>query len=809
MLKDSDLSVRLPREGPGSSLDRIDPDDVTLIDRSSALVRGFREILVHHGAPDGILTDLDRQLHQYLDTSNDEKLWLKRSKYVCTFPFAKYLRNEQPPVPDSPFRPSGSLRKWIKNRMNSYHKKNTHLWYSWLQAKRASLPASDDFVEETYDDHLKSLTREDPGDEYAISAIFSDPTFEHVLRHVRENVRYAIRDEKRNSNVSRMSASSSACFERPRSGGGQQGRLRQLCGLQPTDCWGSNIKYVMNDFDNMSHTSELVMMKNYHHAHCNWLPVSLYNVTVELRRPVGLDLWSDLDRLAQVESTHSDSLRCCIQGVLEPFKVRVISKGEALPYYSSRFLQKILHSSLRKMPCFRLVGETLSPTHLLDLARKAIVGDEWFSVDYSAATDGLSWKYSSRILRYILDQEDDSIKKLALRVLGPHELHYPTECGPEWRGTQTNGQLMGSILSFPILCLANLGVYLVTTRLAQQGWSHMARLRHVLVNGDDMVYAANPVLWDRHIKVGRDVGLEMSVGKAYHHNEYLNINSTSVVYPIGGTSLPRQIDFLNVGLFFGVHKVQKQNQRGKKVASMNRSIAETVIGNANHILKGSLPGKECDLIGRFIHQNRDKILDETEATVVVPHGKRMVESKVHRNIFLPTSLGGMGVLPPIGWKFSIKRIDQVLAYNLSKEYPTLPKTTQLPLPGPEPESISGAKDAPHEKVLKTPDKPIFILRHQGRLTKKQLPRTGIMRYALTQNTLLYDKPRLSRPYRPDPLCNTIKDLGLPDIPYTKEDDFTFGPCGGFRFFFGEQSKKYWIGETFASLIAAKAATLGM
>jgi len=564
----------------------------------------------------------------------------------------------------------------------------------------------------------------------------------------------------------------------------------------------------MNDFDNMSHTSELVMMRNYHHAHCNWSPNSIYNVVVELRRPVGLDLWVDLDQKAEFESSQTDSLVCCIQGVLEPFKVRVISKGEALPYYSSRYLQKILHSSLRKMPCFRLIGETFDSTYLLDLMRRAQVGDHWFSVDYSAATDGLSWKYTSRILRFILDHEDENIRRLALRVLGPHELYYPTEAGPEWRGTQTNGQLMGSILSFPILCLANLGVYLVTTRLLQQDWSHMARLRHVLVNGDDMVYAASPVLWERHIKIGRDVGLEMSVGKAYHHNSYLNINSTSVVYPIGGNSLPQQIDFLNVGLFFGVHKVQekKKKEKGRKVASMNRSIAKTVIGNANQILKGSLPGKECDLLGRFIYQNRDKILDETEATVIVQHGKKSVESKIHRNIFLPCSLGGMGILPPTGWKFSIKRIDQVLAYNLSKEYPTLPLTTQLPLPGVEPESVSGDKDAPHEKVLKTPDKPTFILRHPGRLTKRELPRTGIRRYALTQNTLLYDRPKVRKIFRPLPLCDTIKDFGpLPD--YTPEADFANDECSGWRYLFGRGGLQCRGGETFASLIAMRSVTL--
>jgi len=518
-------------------------------------------------------------------------------------------------------------------------------------------------------------------------------------------------------------------------------------------------------------------MKLYPRAYYCWGDrAEVSNVVVEHRRSVGMDLWSHLNYLAREELSCSRPLECKIQGVLEPFKVRVISKGEALPYYMARNLQKILHDSLSKFPCFRLIKRPLSPTDLIDLSEYWGAAHQsremhWFSVDYSAATDGLSWKYGSRILRYLFDFVDEPTRRLALRVLGPHNLWYDSDPAEhshgltQWEnwGMQTNGQLMGSILSFPILCLANLGVYLATTSI-EHCWDNVIlsnnhRLRLVLVNGDDMVYCAPPELWERHVKISQDVGLKMSVGKAYHHDSYLNINSTSIVLDLKRRpkvkwydgALPKQINFLNTGLFFGVHKVQGKDEV-KETAEAHDGVKSSIIANANTLLSGSLPGKECVLLGRFLTQNKEAIRDETLAEVVIQHGKKTVRSLFTRNIFLPISIGGMGVVPPEGWKYRIKRIDLVLAKNLAKQYPDIPITTQLPLPGFEVLSVVGSHCAPCEKIQKESlDRPVFILRHPGRYTKKTLPRTGIRRYSLTQNTLFSDRPRERRVFRPPPL----------------------------------------------------------
>jgi len=197
-------------------------------------------------------------------------------------------------------------------------------------------------------------------------------------------------------------------------------------------------------------------------------------------------------------------------------KVRVISKGNALEYYAMKPLQKALHTTMRKMDLYRLIGRPLSPTDIMDLddvaIEKGLRGDEeWISVDYSAATDGLSWKYSGRIFEYVIQDLSPEMKSLAMEVLGPHSLIYPKKDRTGYeelpRGIMRRGQLMGSILSFPILCLANTGLYLRVTRDYHTGWTYEQRMSSVLVNGDDQLYLAPMSVFNEHIAIGKKVGL--------------------------------------------------------------------------------------------------------------------------------------------------------------------------------------------------------------------------------------------------------------------------------------------------------------
>jgi len=390
-----------------------------------------------------------------------------------------------------------------------------------------------------------------------------------------------------------------------------------------------------------------------------------------------------------------------IQAVLEPLKIRVISNGESIPYYFTRGLQEALHSSLRAMPCFRLIGRPLSPTDLIDIQTclnwvKDPVLDAtlaFHSVDYSAATDGLSWKFSRKILEYVMSGLEWDYQTLCRQVLGPHKLWYPlpVEGGKkkkELRGTQSNGQLMGSILSFPILCLANLGLIL---RVVEPREGHnLELLKKILINGDDAVYEGTEAEWVEHARLGRLVGLEMSIGKAYRHRVFLNINSTC--FHVRGHDV-KEIAFLNTGLLFGQSKVMSKESSRQSTAESHHEYENDLIPNLNEILRGCLPSKKCSILEYVFRTRKADILDECCAEVRLKGRKFLMT----RNLFIHESFGGMGVrvpkdtrsnedrrkgLPSTGWQWSINKVQKLLAVALVGRF-HCPVSFGLPLPGPE------------------------------------------------------------------------------------------------------------------------------
>lgn len=743
---------------------------VVTFQRTEALIKGLIVVLEHHRAPTPILDAIKEQLHLYLDSAPNEMVWLKRAKHALTYPLAKYLRNDPPPEPDVAFQPHGSLRKWMRQRLICFNRRNTHLWYSWYQAKRSALPASDSFVLKTYDEHFETLTRNDPGDDNVINDIFSDSAFNFVLNKIKKKV------TKMGDTMDFVQGktSNSASFENKRIEGGQHSCLLDHASLRV-------------DRNN----TELIKMKYFPISYSN--RSTKWNTIAEFRETMGKDDWNSLWFKSR-ELNPEARAKCTIQAVLEPFKVRVISKGESLPQYMMRPLQKSMHSCMRKMAPFRLIGRPFCPTDMIDIREYADPDDEWFSVDYSAATDGLSWKYSGRILRYLISGLSPFQQAIALQVLGPHDLHYPDRYGKAiFRGIQKNGQLMGSILSFPILCISNLGVYLAATRQLhkERGFDILERLSQVLVNGDDMLYAAPSSLWSEHVRIGGSVGLAMSIGKSYHHDEYANINSTSVHYklydpnshqidgPLARKKVfnetPFQIDYLNVGLFFGQHKVQGRTEEKEVEENGDLSLFPTtplefakstrdapgggLLSSLNWLLRGSLKGREHLLLKSFLIQNAEAV--RLESLVRCNIGLYQEEFKgkvVTRDLFVPISLGGMGIDRPEKWqsrgrhaRFSIST--KLRALKFIGDYQNF--SSQLPLPGYSIDKISLTGNVPWDKadepsLFSIAESGVPSLRSRiqslGRKTNlfpglKHLLKTGFIPFSYRPNTFKFSIPR--------------------------------------------------------------------
>jgi hypothetical protein len=141
--------------------------------------------------------------------------------------------------------------------------------------------------------------------------------------------------------------------------------------------------------------------------------------------------------------------------------------------------------------------------------------DVWISGDYSAATDSFAISASKALLEGILESIDhEPTKRWAMKEISPHLLVYPEGSGLT-PVLQESGQLMGSLLSFPLLCLLND----CTAKFV--GLSP----HQYLINGDDILMrtpAKTYPLWKEKV---REFGLSLSAGKNYIHKEYGTVNS--------------------------------------------------------------------------------------------------------------------------------------------------------------------------------------------------------------------------------------------------------------------------------------------
>jgi hypothetical protein len=237
-------------------------------------------------------------------------------------------------------------------------------------------------------------------------------------------------------------------------------------------------------------------------------------------------------------------------------------------------------------------------------------------------------------------------------VLAPHKISYPAvevEIDGEVFNIklddviQKNGQLMGSILSFPVLCLANLGLYLaarlgdevndpklLTAKKAVKDAKRLRRLiwaalKSVLINGDDILYRATKKEYERHCQLGGEVGLEMSVGKTYFHERYANINSVSYDYDVLNDT-PRIVGYFNVGLFFGQHKVMGRVGDTDEDEEMEEDVSGIPLTSViNTLLADCRKGRG----------SRKNVL----VAYLALHKKELAKEQKGRSLFLPRYYG--------------------------------------------------------------------------------------------------------------------------------------------------------------------------
>ena len=424
--------------------------------------------------------------------------------------------------------------------------------------------------------------------------------------------------------------SNSACWERKRSQGGSRGQILDFA----NDHYGDNEieKEICNSLIRDRINSVLHKM------------IEVSPGKVEELRGVRSPVWQDL--MTQM----SPKPKAMVAAILEPLKVRLITKGPCMDYYLSKSYQKSLFKYLRRFPQFELIGDPLRPDHIyrmidreLFLKERGMNFSHFVSGDYSAATDNLKIAYTKLGLETSFENLPLSLKEAYRNTLYEHEIHYPKKFGIE-PFMQQSGQLMGSPLSFPFLCLNNLIAYKLSLE-DHLGISIPFKHLPCLVNGDDILFRTNPThyeLWKQRVA---SIGFDLSIGKNYIHEKVLTINSQCFTYSEGTL---HQVNYCNFGLLSGSAKIGSQS-RGEvrdKALDLCENYIKSVGGSIDKQLSFT----------KFLSRNSEDI------SKITHHGRY--------NLFLPRVLGGFGLPIYEGITFHVTRFQACLAKYIRKTLDT-------------------------------------------------------------------------------------------------------------------------------------------
>jgi hypothetical protein len=329
------------------------------------------------------------------------------------------------------------------------------------------------------------------------------------------------------------------------------------------------------------------------------------------RLMLGLEKQSDFD--------------CTASFVLEPLKVRAVTAGPAVAYWLLRSVQKKCWSLMRRHPAFRLIGEPVTEEllnqRLSGFLNRSCPGDglNLLSGDYQDATDGMrSW--FSEVTWKLLAKKGSLprwMTRLGRSALTGHTIHYLKKDLNVPPLKQRNGQLMGSILSFVVLCLVNAAICM---QAYSADWEHSyetLRDSPTLINGDDCVMLYSAKQEKRWEELASLVGMKKSIGKCYSAADWLQINSTA--FHFRPTTLFKRCAYINFGLL-GPFKIR---------GSTRRTFLE-LESLASEFLKGHPQHRHHELMTLFIREHRKE-------------GGLLNQAPKGISWWLPRHLGGLGL----------------------------------------------------------------------------------------------------------------------------------------------------------------------
>jgi hypothetical protein len=462
--------------------------------------------------------------------------FVPNAKYWKDWPLARFLQNPLPPMPTSWKRSamsalfSGETGRYLRrlavypaDRSDSMH--YYRAVFGLAQSKRGFAQVPSSFIAKSMNKHATQLSTPPTSDPDLISAkLFAETFFK------------GFRCPKIFSALPHIEGSTKACVENSREGGGAREFLRTLTaeyhGLYTTESDVLIRMFNPNGYQVVEERGLPPLTAG------DWRVLALSYTPAKSRSYLSPHTHDKIEKLLIEQPDAAGLPYARVASVLEPLKVRLITAMDAVRTHVSRPLQVALWKYLRSSPVFQLIGEPVTEAiihALIERHRKNGGGEDPFvSGDYSAATDGLDIRLSKVILEVILDNldpEDQPYREVIASSLLEQVLIYPswTKIDPV---VQKNGQLMGSVLSFPLLCLANLFAYIQSLPNASdilKSRRLMDRLA-VLVNGDDILFRSSDIHYENWSREISKVGFNKSVGKNFRHPRFFTVNSIPIEY---------------------------------------------------------------------------------------------------------------------------------------------------------------------------------------------------------------------------------------------------------------------------------------
>jgi hypothetical protein len=478
-------------------------------------------------------------------------------KYLTAVYLPMLLGDELPPKPDflSPEATlfTGEYGRYIKrlfatsNGQVRASRRSLSLATSILQLKRYLPPLPRVLQLEAIRDCKKRLTVERS----------TDP---QILSHIRVVTQQLFPVGWDNGGIPKYSVTNKSCFESSRAEGGAQAFMfnpnhpvhlpKPLMKKQK-----STLELIRSAIKRLEGKEEVVCPRK------NLIEVPILPSQYELERMDGHRMELRRHPLAPTRqeyldaalATQPEQLESKMEIVEDPLKARVITKNN-WQCTILKPLQKMIHSHMRKDPRFELMGKQIDADVISALP--LFSGAKWVSGDYAAATDNLNADVTETILDEILVNMTGRLSRLPEFIsLAARSLTNLTIFHEEvGYFTQTNGQLMGSLLSFPVLCIANYAMWHKTAQEHYQLWpsglGEHGKWDNVRINGDDIAFASDPKMYEKwKVNVVR-VGLEPSMGKNYYSDRLVMLNSRPFLPQTqeDGSVRMTELKWLNLGL---------------------------------------------------------------------------------------------------------------------------------------------------------------------------------------------------------------------------------------------------------------------